>query len=142
MSSILASLEDLETQLDEALAHEPAGLPGAVLAEAVERQVRIRNKFAALDAGLAGAFDASKEWMANGSRSAAAWIVTAGRERKGVADRRVRLGKALRGMPVVWAAFGVPMSASPTSGCAVSMTAPSSPPPPPSASGSPATSAG
>ncbi|MBL8778882.1 MAG: DUF222 domain-containing protein [Acidimicrobiales bacterium] len=105
MSSILTALEDLETQLDEAMAHDPAGLPGSVLAEALERQVRIRNKCAALDARLAGAFDASKEWAANGSRSAAAWMVTVGRERKCVADRRVRQGKALRGMPVTWAAF-------------------------------------
>lgn len=105
MSSILTALEDLESLLDEALTHEPAGLPGPVLAEALERQVRIRNKFAALDARVAGAFDASKEWMVDGSRSASAWMVTAGRERKCVADRRVRLGKALRAMPQVWAAF-------------------------------------
>ena len=105
MSSILTALEDLETQLDEAMIHEPAGLAGSVLAEAVERQVRIRNKFAALDARVAGAFDASKEWMADGSRSAAARMVTVGRERRCVADRRVRLGKALRGMPITWAAF-------------------------------------
>ena len=104
-SSILTSLVDLETQLDEALAEDPAGLPGPVLAEALARQVRIRNKLAAFDARLAGAFDASKEWMVGGSRSAAAWMVTAGRERRCVADRRVRLGKALRGMPQVWAAF-------------------------------------
>lgn len=104
-SSILTSLEDLEARLDAALADDPAGLPGAVLAEAVERQVVIRNKLAALDARLAAAFDASKEYLVNGARSSAAWMVTAGRERKCVADRRVRLGKALRGMPVVWAAF-------------------------------------
>jgi hypothetical protein len=104
-SSILTSLEDLEARLDAALADDPAGLPGAVLAEAVERQVRVRNKLAALDARLAAAFDASKEYLVNGARSSAAWMVTAGRERKCVADRRVRLGKALRGMPVVWAAF-------------------------------------
>ncbi len=105
MSSILTALEDLETQLDEALTCDPAGLPGSVLAEALERHVRIRNKFAALDARMAGAFDASKEYLVDGSRSAAAWMVTTGRERRCVADRRVRLGKALRGMPVVWAAF-------------------------------------
>ena len=105
MSSLLQSLEDLEAQVDEALACEPAGLPGATMAEAVERQVRIRNKFAALDARMAGAFDASKEWMANGARSAAAWLVTVGRERKATADRRVAQGRALRDMPVTWAAF-------------------------------------
>ena len=103
--SLLQSIEDLETQLDEALAHEPAGLPGATLAEAVERQVRIRNKFAALDARLAGAFDASKEWMGNGARTAAAWLVTAGRERKATAAQRVAHGRALRAMPMVWTAY-------------------------------------
>ncbi|HMQ28947.1 MAG TPA: hypothetical protein PKA98_23365, partial [Acidimicrobiales bacterium] len=94
-------MEDLEAQLDEVLACEPAGLPGATLAEALERQVRVRNKLAAVDARLAAAFDASKEWMADGSRSAAAWLVTKGRERKTVAERRVAHGRALRAMPQV-----------------------------------------
>ena len=104
-SGLLQQLEDLEADLDEALAEDPAGLPGPVLAQALERQVVIRNKLAAFDARLAAAFDASKEWMVGGSRSSAAWMVTAGRERRCVADRRVRLGKALRAMPQVWAAF-------------------------------------
>ena len=104
-SGVLNQLEELEAAVDAALADDPAGLPGPVLAEALERQVRIRNKVAALDARLGAAFDASKEWMVGGGRSAAAWMVTAGRERRCVADRRVRLGKALRAMPVVWAAF-------------------------------------
>ena len=105
VSSILTALEDLESQLDAALAQDPAGLPGPVLAEAQRAMVRVRNKTAALDARLAGVFDASKEYLVGGARSASAWMVTTGRERKCVADRRVRLGKALRGMPVTWAAF-------------------------------------
>lgn len=52
--SLLQSFEDPEARLDEALDQDPAGLPGAVLAEAVARQVRIRNKLAALDAGGGG----------------------------------------------------------------------------------------
>jgi len=102
---MLQSIEDLETRLDEALAQDPAGLPGPVLAEAERAMARVRNKFAAVDARLAGAFDASKEWMGNGSRSAAAWLVSVGRERKTVAERRVTHGRALRGIPQVWAAF-------------------------------------
>ena len=43
--------------------------------------------------------------MGNGARSAAAWLVSVGRERKAVADRRVGHGRALRSMPAVWAAF-------------------------------------
>ena len=105
MPLLLQSLEDLEAQLDEVLACEPAGLSGAVLAEAERAMVGVRNKLAAADARLAAAFDASKEWMGDGSRSAAAWLVTAGRERKTVAERRVAHGRALRAMPRVWDAF-------------------------------------
>lgn len=104
-SSILTALEALEDHVDAALADDPAGLPGPVLADALEREVRIRNKFAALDARLTGAFDASKEWMGNGARSVGAWLVTAGRERRTTVDRRVARGRSLRAMPVTWAAF-------------------------------------
>jgi len=101
----LASLEDLEARLDVALADDPAGTPGPVLAAAMPVLGRIRNKQAALDLRASAAFEASKEWMANGSRSAAAWMAAKNREPVEVAKRRVRLGRALRGMPVVEAAL-------------------------------------
>ena len=106
MSVDLAQLEALEGLLDEALADaDVAGTPGPVLAEAMVVAGRIRNKHTALDLRLAAAFDASKEWMANGSRSAPAWMMGKGNERKGTPQRRVRLGKALRAMPRVEAAL-------------------------------------
>ncbi len=105
MPSLLSSLDQVEADLDELLACDPAGLPGATLAEVVQRQAVVRNRLAAFDARVTAAFDASKEWAADGSRSAAAWLVTKGRERKATVDRRVAHGRALRGMPLVWAAF-------------------------------------
>lgn len=105
MPSLLSSMDHLETDLDALLASDPAGLPGATLAEAVQRQAVVRNRLAAFDARLTAAFDASKEWAADGSRSASAWLVSKGRERKATVDRRVAHGRALRGMPQVWAAF-------------------------------------
>lgn len=104
-SGWLTRLEQLEADLDAALDEEPADLPGAALAEAQPVLARIRNKHAALDLRAAAAFDASKEWMANGSRSAAAWLAGRNRENAYVAKRRVRLGRALRAMPASDAAL-------------------------------------
>lgn len=101
----LSKLEALEAQLDDVLADQPADLPGAVLAEAQPVLARIRNKHAAVDLRAAAAFDASKEWMTNGSQSAAAWLAGRNRENVHTAKRRVRLGRALRAMPFTEAAL-------------------------------------
>lgn len=103
--SKLEALEALEAHYDDVITCAPADLPGAALAEAQPVLARIRNKHAAVDLGAAAAFDASKEWMANGSRSAAAWLAAKNCEKVDVAKRRVRLGRALRGMPVTEAAL-------------------------------------
>ena len=97
MPGLLERIARLEAAYDELLAEEFAGAPG--LTDAMVALGRVRNKHDALDLKATGAFDASKEWMANGSRSAAAWLMTKGRERKGVPQRRVRLARALRAMP-------------------------------------------
>lgn len=101
----LSRLEAIEADYDELLMCAPADLSGAALAEAQPVLARIRNKHAAVDLRAAAAFDASKEWMANGSRSAAAWLAAKNCEKVDVAKRRVRLGRALRGMPVTEAAL-------------------------------------
>lgn len=103
--SLLSRLEAVEQAVDAVLAEDLAGAPGPVQAEAQRVAGRIRNKTAAVDVGLAAAFDASKEWMADGSRSAAAWMVSAGREARSVAGRRVKVGRLVRGMPRAWAAL-------------------------------------
>ena len=97
MPGLLERIARLEAAYDELLAEEFAGAPG--LTDAMVALGRVRNKHDALDLKATGAFDASKEGMANGSRSAAAWLMTKGRERKGVPQRRVRLARALRAMP-------------------------------------------
>jgi hypothetical protein len=94
---LLERLARLEAAYDDLLAEEFAGAPGLVEVMAVVG--RIRNKQVALDLKATGAFDASKEWMANGSRSAAAWLMTSGHEKHLVPQRRVRLARALRTMP-------------------------------------------
>ncbi len=105
MPGFLDKLAALEALYDDLLDDDVAGLPGAVLVEAMSTLGRVRNKHAALDVTATAAFDASKEWMADGSRSAAAWLQAKGHERKGVPQRRVRLGRALRAMPVTERAF-------------------------------------
>ncbi len=97
MPGLLERLACLEADYDELLAEEFAGAPG--LGEVMVALGRVRNKHDALDLKAAGAFDASKEWMGDGSRSAAAWLMSSGRERRGVPQRRVRLARALRAMP-------------------------------------------
>ena len=101
----LSKLEALEALYDDVLVESPADLPGAAQVEAQPVLARIRNKHAAVDLRAAVAFDASKEWMANGSRSAAAWLAGKNREKREAAERRVRLGRALRGMPGTEAAL-------------------------------------
>ena len=48
----------------------------------------------------AAAFDASKEWQADGGQTAAAWLATRCRLPRGTARRRVSLGRKIRLLPV------------------------------------------
>jgi len=99
----LERLARLEADYDDLLTEEFAGL--SALGEVMPVVARLRNKQVALDLKATGAFDASKEWMADGSRTAAAWLMTQCREKQQVPQRRVRLARELRSMPVVEAAL-------------------------------------
>jgi hypothetical protein len=66
-----------------------------VLADAYRGQAQME----AVVVCATGAFDASRDWEADGARSAAAWLATELHIPKRVARRNVRLGRALRDLP-------------------------------------------
>ena len=79
----------------------------AVLADA-ESIVELHRQLERLDALVtvaAAAFDAGGVWAADGARSCAAWVAGRCSVPISTARRRVRLGRALRHMPVVEAAW-------------------------------------
>src|SRR5580704_11403855 len=75
---------------------------GARFADA-ESMVRLHRDLARLEAFVtiaAAAFDAAKEWEADGAQGAAPWLATRCSLPASVARRRVSLGRRLRHLPV------------------------------------------
>ena len=68
-----------------------------------ESIVALHRQLARLDAVVTmatAAFEAAREWEVDGAQTAAAWVATRCRVPKGVARRTVRVGRALRHLPV------------------------------------------
>src|SRR5262249_14859662 len=63
--------------------------------------MRLRSRLDAQIARRVVAFDASREWSADGARSAAGWIARELRMTHPAARREVRMGRQTRHMPVV-----------------------------------------
>ncbi len=83
------------------------GLDAAALADSETLQL-LHRALAQLEAATtraATAFDASREWEAHGSRSAAAWLAVRCRQPVATCRRRVRLGRNLRHLPAAEAAW-------------------------------------
>lgn len=90
-------IEALRQALDQLADTDPAvlGDPAAM--------VELHRELARMEAVVtraAAAFDASKEWQADGGQTAAAWLATRCRLPRGTARRRVSLGRKIRLLPV------------------------------------------
>src|SRR5689334_13449908 len=95
-------IEGLRAEIDklEAMGQHALGDEETVLALQKEKA-----RLDALTAGAAAAYDASGEWRIHRSRSAADWLAYKSNEPIPTCQRMVRLGRALRHMPVAEAAW-------------------------------------
>ena len=95
-------LEELRSAVDAVVAADPARLGDRVAILALHRQL---ERLEAATTRATAAFDAGGAWEADGARSAAAWLATRARVAMPVARRRLRLGRALRHLPVAETAW-------------------------------------
>ena len=91
-------LEGLSAEIDALCAADPSAV--ADPESLVELHCQLA-RLEALAARSAASFDASAAWQADGARTAATWMAVRCGLAKATASRRVRLGRALREMPVV-----------------------------------------
>ena len=98
----MTALDDLTAAIDRLCAADPTVLGDGETIQALHRQL------ARLDAATTravAAFDAGRAWEADGARSAAMWIAVRCRLPAPACRRRVHLGRAVRQMPQVEAAW-------------------------------------
>lgn len=93
---------ELTAALDRVCAAEPSRLAGPESVVALYRQL---ERLSAVAARASAAFEAAGTWEADGARSAATWLARRCDQPVGVARRRVALGRSLRHMPAVEAAW-------------------------------------
>jgi len=102
---VVAAL-DVETELvgavDALCAADPAALADGETLVALHRQL---ERLAAVSTRAVAAFDAGRAWSADGAHSASAWLRMRWNVPATSARRRVKLGRALREMPAVEAAW-------------------------------------
>jgi hypothetical protein len=102
MAVVLDLTENLTTAIDALCAADPAQLADGETIQALHRQL---DRLRALTTRAAAAFDAARAWEAEGARSASAWLAVRCHQPVATARRRVQLGRALRHMPAVEAAW-------------------------------------
>jgi hypothetical protein len=95
-------LTDLAAAIDGLCAADPVGLADGETTQALHRQLA---RLEAVTTRAVAAFDAGRDWEADGARSVAAWLSVRCRLPVATCRRRVRLGRALRQMPVVEATW-------------------------------------
>jgi hypothetical protein len=95
-------LVELTTAIDAVCEAEPARLADRESVQDLHRQLERLN---AATTRASAAFEAGGTWEADGARSAAAWLATRVRTALPAARRRLRLGRALRHMAGVEAAW-------------------------------------
>ena len=102
MAVVVDVTAELKAAVDSACAADPARLADPETIQALHREL---ERLSAVVTRATAAFEAGRAWDAEGARSAAAWL--AGRCRMPVATARSRLGlgRALRHMPGVAAAW-------------------------------------
>ncbi len=102
MAVLLAPTEALASVIDTLCAVDPAQLADPASVQALHRQL---ERLGAVTTRADAAFDAGRHWEADGARSAANWLAVRCRLPVGGARKRVQLGRALRQMPAVEAAW-------------------------------------
>jgi hypothetical protein len=95
-------LDKLEKVLDELEAADPASLADA---ESIRRLHRCKTRLDATTTGAVAEFDASGDWANDEAQTASAWLASKCRVPRGESRREVRLGRALRHLPLAAAAF-------------------------------------
>jgi hypothetical protein len=96
------AIEELAGVLDVLSAVDPALLGDPETVVALQREL---ERLSALTTRAVAAFDAGRAWEADGARTASAWLAVRCRMPQESARRRVRLGRALRHMGVLEAAW-------------------------------------
>lgn len=102
MAVVLDAVQDLTASLDALCAADPAQFADPETIQALHRQAERLN---AVAARAMRRFDAGRAWEADGARSAAAWLAVRCRLPVPTARRGVQLGRALRHMSAVEAAW-------------------------------------
>ena len=95
-------VDRLTAVLDELREADPAVLADGDTVVALNRQL---ERLSAVNTRATASFDAAGDWERDGARSAAAWLATRCRLPVPTARGRVRLGRALRHLPVAEAAW-------------------------------------
>ena len=95
-------MEDLEAAVEELSTIDPALLGDG---QTLQRLYRLRQRYDAVVAGAAAAFDSSGEWSVDSAHSAAEWLAYFCRLPLNEARRDVRLGREVRTLPTVAGAW-------------------------------------
>jgi hypothetical protein len=95
-------LDKLSAVLDELGVVDPSALGDGESVMGLHRQL---ERLAAMTTRATAAFDASQSWGTDGARACSAWLATRCRMPVPTAQRRVRLGRALRHLGVAEAAW-------------------------------------
>ncbi|MGQ0519776.1 MAG: HNH endonuclease signature motif containing protein [Actinomycetota bacterium] len=90
-------VEDLRAAIDGLVELDPQALGSGDDIEALHRELA---RLEAVVTRASAAFEAGREWEASGARSAAAWVSNHCGLADAAARRRIRLGRALRHLPV------------------------------------------
>jgi hypothetical protein len=98
-------IKELHAVLDDARDIDVAGLSDRELEAAVVELAAVKSRVAALEATVAGEWDARKLWTVHGARSAASWLAWKGRQPVAACRRAPRWGRKLRDLPAVTAAW-------------------------------------
>jgi Domain of unknown function (DUF222) len=95
-------LDDFDAALEELIA---AGAEHYGDGESIERLHALESRFGSFVTEATAAFEAGEQWASEGAKTAASWISRRCRVPRAAAKRRVRLGKTLRQLPAVAAAW-------------------------------------
>ncbi|MGH9263641.1 MAG: DUF222 domain-containing protein [Acidimicrobiales bacterium] len=102
MAVVVDATTELLAAVDALGAADPAALADGETIQALHRQLERLN---AVVTRATAAFDAGRAWEDEGARSASSWIAVRCNQPVASARRRVQLGRALRHMPAVEAAW-------------------------------------
>jgi hypothetical protein len=93
------TIDTLDASVQAALELDPQVAATGELGECLVRLQAIKNRLVAVETTMAGVFDRSQEWRADGSKSLAGWLAARTKTSRKVLDATVRLAKRLRVMP-------------------------------------------